>query len=153
MSWNRLLLLIGITTLSQFALAQSARLHALSEQDLPSPSATEQVQMLEGHPMAAKLMVLSGGDPALNGRHLFLAVNTFSTGSGPWNTYYLKDVRDYTVLPSAQPGYLKIQLENDAIDEDGNLRPYRSVLFINMTQADKANGHIETKEVVPNKPL
>ena len=144
------MLSVALMLCANLTQAQSVRIDA-QEQDSISIGHVEQVQMLEGHPMMAKLMVLQQGDPALNGMHLFLSVNQFSSGTGPWNVFFLKDVADYQVLPSQRAGFLKIQLKTDTLNDEGFAQTQRSVLFVNMTQAAEKRGFIEVEEVHPKQ--
>ena len=99
------------------------------------------------HPThAARLFSYTGGDPASNGLLLHLAVE--NSQNYEWNIYPIKDVAEYRLLPSAQQGYIKLELKtDDGMDEQGNITHSTSTMFINLTQAHLPNGKIEMREV------
>lgn len=93
----------------------------------------------------ARLFSYTGGDPALNGLYLHIAV---MNNNNDWNIYFLKDVNDYQRLASAKEGYIKILLKtDDQIDNMGQISPTNSIMYINLTQAHKVNGKIEIEEI------
>ena len=151
MSKLKLGLFSMVLGLSALANAETVRIDAYDDPNFADPGFVDSVQMIEGHPMVVKLMVLGQGDPARNGMHLHLSVNQMESGAGRWNTYPLKDVRNYKILPSAKPGYLKLELSNDAMNDEGHIYQYRSVLFVNMNQAAKPRGYIEVEEVTNHR--
>jgi hypothetical protein len=94
---------------------------------------------------AARLFAYTGGDPALNGLYLHIAV---MNDDYDWNVYFLKNLNDYQRLPSAKEGYIKILLKtDDRVDGMGLITPTTSIMYINLTQAHKVNGKIEVEEI------
>lgn len=94
---------------------------------------------------AARLFAYTGGDPALNGLYLHIAV---MNDDYDWNVYFLKNLNDYHRLPSAKEGYIKILLKtDDRVDGMGLITPTTSIMYINLTQAHKVNGKIEVEEI------
>lgn len=143
---KRLWLVLGTTLLAMAAQAQPRLLRA--QQD-SAPTAAENVnavQRLQNQTMEVKVYDHGGGDPAMNGAYLTLAV--YSTDTMAWNVFPLKNVSDYRILPSAKTGYVKIALRTDDTNaQTGNIFQYKSTLFINLRNADRQGGQIEVDEI------
>ncbi|UOO90465.1 hypothetical protein LVJ82_05690 [Vitreoscilla massiliensis] len=95
--------------------------------------------------MNVKVFSYSGGDPAINGAYVNLAA--YDDENRTWNVFPLKNVLDYKVLPSAKAGFAKIALVTQDLDRNGGVYSYKSTLFINLRNADRAGGTIEVEEI------
>jgi len=120
--------------------AGAGTLNASNEKDLHTAANVDSVVIIENE--QAKLFSISGGDPAMNGTFLNLAIQEFSGSS--WIVYELANVRDFKLLGSVKKGFLKVQLVRDTMDSDGNISLAKSILFINLTGAKQ--GSIKTTE-------
>ena len=135
-----------LLALSTYAWAAPRLISAEPNAEHYSGADVDQTIVLKNQDMNVKVFSYSGGDPAINGAYLNLAV--YDEENRGWNVFALKDVLDYKVLPSAQKGYAKIALVTQDIDQrSGNIRSYKSTLFINLRNADQRGGKIEVDEI------
>ena len=106
----------------------------------------DQTIILKNQDMNAKVFSYSGGDPAINGAYLNLAV--YDEDNRDWNVFALKDVLDYKVLPSTQKGYAKIALVTQYIDQHSvNIHSNKYTLFINLRNTNQRGGKSEVDEI------
>ena len=116
---------------------------ASTDEMLLAAASVDTVIQIESSNLSAKIFSVSGGDPAMNGAYLNVAVYVdVSTG---WNVYELADVRDFEMMKSARDGYAKIKLTRDSIDRNGDIQSSKSMLFLNLLNGE--NGSILTNEV------
>lgn len=104
-----------------------------------------ETQILDHPTQSVRLFSYTGGDPALNG--LLLNIAVWNDRQHRWNVYALKNVSSYKVLPSAQPGYYKLELKTEDLNADGDVITNTSLLYINLDQAHLPQKKIEVKEV------
>jgi len=90
-----------------------------------------------------KYFSFSGGDPALNGSYLNIAI--FADLELGWKVYSLANVSNYKLLPSQKPGVLRFKITRDYLDKDGNVAQQVSTLLVHLKNGK--NGTIETQEV------
>ena len=132
-----------LLTLSFSSFAKSEKIEASNSDALQTAASVDFVQMINDSTVSAKIFSLSGGDPAINGANLSLAV--YSDPSTGWNVYPLANVRDFKLLKSAKKGFVKISLVRESINEEGGVSTAKSTLFINLKNAEK--GSVEVEEV------
>ena len=130
--------------LSASAFAGSVTVKATDSDMLKSAANVDYVQYLKGQDTDVKIFSVSGGDPAMNGAYLNVAV--FVDVETGWNVFQLANVRNYKLLPSAKKGYLKIKLVRDNFNRNGDIVQENVMLFVNLTKAQ--DGEIQTEEVL-----
>lgn len=136
---------LALCTLVFFSFPLAAQtIHATPLSHIEINEEIFQIEAIQDSTTEAKLISATAGDPALNGLLLSLAVKS----GNQWNVYFLKDIADYRILPSAQNGYLKLQLRTEKIDSASHVASQTSILFVNMTAAAHAHGSIETEEII-----
>ena len=135
-----------LSALSTSAWAAPRLIAAAPNAEHYSGADVDQTIILKNQDMNAKVFSYSGGDTAINGAYLNLAV--YDEDNRDWNVFALKDVLDYEVLPSVQKGYAKIALVTQDVDQhSGNIRSYKSTLFINLRNANQRDGKMEVDEI------
>ncbi|AUZ04243.2 MULTISPECIES: hypothetical protein [Vitreoscilla] len=128
-----------------FSLPLSAQtIHAQTQNRIEIDEEIFHIAAIQDPTIEAKLLSATAGDPALNGLLLSLAVKS----DQQWNVYFLKDIADYRILPSAKNGYLKLQLRTEHLDSTSHVTSQTSILFVNMTAAAQAHGSIQIEEIV-----
>jgi hypothetical protein len=141
---KKLIITALFLTLSATAFATSAKVvTATKEEWLKNAANVDYVQYIKGQDKSVKLFSVSGGDPAMNGTFLNLAV--FSDIDMDWNVFELANVRQFQLLPSTKKGFLKIKLVRDSFDSEGNNIQEKSVLFLNIEKSENAS--IESEEI------
>lgn len=111
-----------------------------TEKALISASQVDYVKFIKGENI--KVFSISGGDPAMNGAYLNLAI--FSEKKMDWNVFKLANVRSFKVLESLKKGFLKIKIVRDSYDKEGRSIKLKSILFLNVLKG--ASGSIEIEE-------
>ncbi|MFZ4405672.1 MAG: hypothetical protein ACOYOK_16390 [Pseudobdellovibrionaceae bacterium] len=87
-----------------------------------------------------KVFSYSGGDPAFNGTYLNLAV--FADMQTGWLVFELGNIRSYQVAPITKDGFLKIHVEFEDLDQEGNIHTQKAIYFLDINNALK-NGTIK----------
>lgn len=124
-----------------------ASVKIISVQDLKNAYRAADVYKVEHVKSQAtdvKLFIATGGDPAMNGSHLCLAI--FNQELSDWQVFELADILDYKLLPSAKKGFLKIKLTKDVMDNEANITQKESTMFINLTGFFKGSVQVEEIE-------
>ena len=103
----------------------------------------DEVQYITGQDESLKIFSVSGGDPAMNGAYLKLAV--FRSPADGWDVFELANVRSYKLLQSSKKGFLKISLATDTFDSNGEIIQKKSILYLNITKIN--SGTIEAEEI------
>jgi hypothetical protein len=116
---------------------------ATTEEFLIAGASVDYIANIDHQNTGVKVFSISGGDPAMNGAHLNVAI--FADVDAGWKVYELADVRDFKVLQSARAGFLKISLTRDTMDGDGEIKSAKSMLFLNIENGE--TGTILTEEV------
>lgn len=142
---KKVIVLMMSICLSVPALAGSQKLKASDSEFIKSLAHVNSVQVVNDSQKWVKIISYSGGDPAMNGAYVTLAV--YSDDLRDFNTFELANVADFKVLPSKKTGYLKIALVTDVIDSEGVIKRVKSTLFINLLNSDKIDGQIEMNEI------
>ena len=140
---KKLLIAIIFLTLSTTALAASVTVPTSKNEVLSNAALVDYVEYIRGQDKDVKIFSISGGDPAMNGAHLNLAV--FVDMETGWNVFELANVKNFTLLPSTKKDFLKIKLVKDTVDADGNIIQENSILFLNIKKSEA--GSIEVEEV------
>lgn len=137
------LLAIALFSISTAALSSSVTVQKTDDDFLKNSAHVDYVEYIKGQAKDVKIFSVSGGDPAMNGAHLNLAV--FEDMEIGWNVFELGNVRQFKLLPSNKKGFLKIKLTKDIMDNNGNIIQEKSTLFLNIQNTEK--GIIETEEI------
>ncbi|MFZ3229357.1 MAG: hypothetical protein WA160_04065 [Pseudobdellovibrio sp.] len=138
---KKIILTLAVSILSSSAFAGSTTLKASTEERLQNSADVDYVEFVKDQDIDAKIFSVSGGDPAMNGAYLNLAV--FAGVETGWTVYELANVRNYKLLKSTKKGYLKISLSRDTFDLNDNIIQKASTLYINITNAGKGVVEIE----------
>lgn len=139
----KILITIALLFSTNFVFAGTQSVKASTEKRIMQYADVDHVEYIKGQDVDVKVFSYSGGDPAMNGAYLNLAIFTdISTG---WNVFELANVRNFQVLPSAKKGYLKLSLSRDTMNDNGDIVQESSILYINILNG--ASGTIETEEV------
>lgn len=139
-------LLLMLSLLSMPLLAPAQWLSPQNNAHNIGAAHVEKVTEIPDSSMTAKLFHNMPIDaPSMNPWFLHLAV--VNEDNNTWNVYPLANVSDYQILPSAQKGYLKIAVSKDDYNtQTGKPFQRKSLLFINLGNANRTNGKIETEE-------
>lgn len=136
-----------LTLVSTFALAAEETIPKVDNDEIANSAAyVDYVEHIKGQSQDVKIFSMSGGDPAINGAHVYVAV--FKDLSEGYNVYEIANVRDFKVLPSKKDGFLKLSLEKDTFEGDDLVRVF-SIMYISIVNADK--GTIMVDDVITKR--
>jgi hypothetical protein len=124
----------------------TAVVRASNRSNIVDGGSVDQVEVIKGQTRSLKIFSRSGGDPAMNGSYVNLAV--FIDASEGWKVFELGNVRDYKVLPSAREGFLKLQMTTDTFDVNQNNVKVDSTVFLNLENCER--GTISAEEIARN---
>ena len=134
------------------ALLLSASVTAVAGSKVVTASATESmqrqadvdyVQFITKQGGGLKIFSTSGGDPAMNGSYLKLAV--FKSPAEGWDVFELANVKSYILTQSAKKGFLKFSLATETLDANGEIIQKESTLYLNITNI--RSGSILVEEI------
>ena len=137
--------LVALTAFFSTVSTQAEWVSAENHQSYQAMADVAETQRLEHPTQSVRLFSYTGGDPALNG--LLLNIAVWNDQQQRWNVYPLRNVSAYKVLPSAQAGYYKLELKTEELNAESDIRIRTSLLYINLDQAHLLQRKIEIKEV------
>jgi hypothetical protein len=128
---------------SASAFAGSTRLNQTTSEYFAKAANVDVVENIKNVDGFIKIYSMSGGDPAMNGSYVNLAV--YLSAQDGYAVYELGNVYNWKLLKSAKHGYAKVALVKDVMDDNGNIVKQNSTLFLNLTKAQQ--GIVEIEEV------
>ncbi len=125
------------------AVAGSKVVTASANESMQRQANVDYVQFLTAQDDGLKIFSTSGGDPAMNGSYLKLAV--FKSPAEGWGVFELANVKNYILMQSAKKGFLKFKLTRDTLDANGEITQKESTLYLNITNI--RSGSILVEEI------
>lgn len=133
--------LIALTlSLNSFA----GQVPATSDEQVQNWSMVDTVVQLRTKASGAKLFSVSGGDAAMNGSRLFIAV--YASPQDGYKVFEIANVRDWKhSTPDRIKSHVMVELAIDTMDDKGAIKVVRKIMTIDLKNAI-TNNTVEVKE-------
>lgn len=128
---------IFAAVLSLFAMNVFATTIPATKEEQPNTwSMVDAVKPVLGKTNYTKIFSVSGGDCAMNGSHVYLAV--YASPQDGFKVFEIANVRNWTLNTNKKlnnANTVEINLTFDTMDADGNVKALKKSVVINMKQA------------------
>lgn len=144
---KNIILVLSILVATNSAFAKSESVSPETSANITAMAWVDQVQTLPSNTVKGRFVKLLSytGDTAMNGTSVLLAV--YNDDAADFNVYTLANIRDYKLLPSQKDGFLKISLDTEKMNAEGEIVRTKSILYVNLLNSHESNGVIEIEEV------